>query len=61
MRWSFRRKSRAKGEPTVPSLAFPYYVDDSGLRTLADSLGIKLPLTRETGSERRVKAQAFRK
>jgi hypothetical protein len=58
MRWPFRRKSRAKGEPTVPSLAFPYYVDDAGLRTLADSLGIELPLTRESGSERRVKAEA---
>jgi len=58
MRWSLRRKSAAKGEPAVPSLAFPYYVDDAGLRTLADSLGIDLPLTRESGSERRVKVEA---
>ncbi len=42
----------------APSLAFPYYVDDVGLRTLADSLGIDLPLTRESGSERSVKLDA---
>ncbi|HEY2768225.1 MAG TPA: hypothetical protein VGI76_08200 [Solirubrobacteraceae bacterium] len=42
----------------MPSLAFPYYVDDAGLRTLADSLGIDLPLTRESGSGRRMKAEA---
>ncbi len=58
MRWPHRRKSAAKAEPTVPSLAFPYYVDDTGLRTLADSLGIHLPLTRESGSERSVKLEA---
>jgi hypothetical protein len=58
MRLPLPRKRRAEGQQTVPSLAFPYYVDDGGLRTLADSLGIDLPLTRESGSERRVKAEA---
>jgi hypothetical protein len=58
MRLSFRRKRKAKAGQTEPSLAFPYYVDDQGLRTLADSLGINLPLTRETGSERRIKGEA---
>jgi hypothetical protein len=58
MRWPLRRKSRAKGKQPDPILAFPYYVDDAGLRTLADSLGIDLPLTRERGSERRIKGEA---
>jgi hypothetical protein len=58
MRLPLRRKRRATVEQTVPSLAFPYYVDDDGLRTLADSLGIDLPLTRESGSGHRIKAEA---
>lgn len=58
MRLPLRRKRKAKAGQTEPSLAFPYYVDDQGLRTLADSLGISLPLTHETGSERRIKGEA---
>jgi hypothetical protein len=41
-----------------PTLAFPYYVDSGGLRLLADSLGIDVPVARETASARRVTLDA---
>lgn len=53
-----RIRRRRKGEPTPPSLAFPYYVDDRGLRWLADSLGIELPTVRGRKHDTRVGAQA---
>lgn len=52
MTWFSRRKNRSQAA-RESSLAYPYYVDAPGLRTLADSLGITLPVVRETSSERR--------
>jgi hypothetical protein len=49
----FGRKRRRPQRGAEPTLAYPYYVDAPGLRTLADSLSISLPLVRESSSERR--------
>lgn len=57
MRWR-RRPKQVRQEPDESTLAYPYYVDSGGLRTLADSLGIDVPLIRETGVDRRVSAGA---
>lgn len=50
-----RRQKHAVSEQASSSLAFPYYLDSPGLRTLADSLGIELPISRERTSERRLR------
>jgi hypothetical protein len=49
--WSWRRlgKRRRAGRPTV---AYPYYVDESGLRALATGLKIDLPLSRQVTRSR---------
>jgi hypothetical protein len=41
--WSWRKRRRGRGEP---SLAFAYYVDEPGLRSLAEGLKIQLPVSR---------------
>jgi hypothetical protein len=53
MAW-FRRSKQQPQEAGESSLAYPYYVDSAGLRVLADSLGIDLPLARQTGADSRV-------
>jgi hypothetical protein len=57
MRWSWRRKERIE-ESDKPLLAFPYYVDSPGLRTLADSLGIDLPFERQRRREKAFRLEA---
>jgi hypothetical protein len=58
--WRTRRKNR-KSEAVQASerevkqmLSFPYYVDQEGLRALAGSLGIELPLAREVTKARKL-------
>jgi hypothetical protein len=57
MRWPRRTKRRSQ-EADESTLAYPYYVDSAGLRTLADSLGIDVPLARDTGVDRKVSVSA---
>lgn len=52
MRWPKRRRGAVKQESHA--LAFPYYVDSDGLRSLANSLGIDLPLTYQKSSDTRM-------
>lgn len=58
MLWPQRKKNTANQASQVPPLAFPYYVDNTGIRGLADSLGIDLPTVRERSSEKRLTLRA---
>jgi hypothetical protein len=50
MRWRWRKQTSLHNQEA--SLAFPYYLDAPGLRHLADSLGIDLPLSQERSTGR---------
>ena len=54
MRWP-RRQVHAGSESPESPLEYHYYVDSQGLRALADSLGIELPVSRERSSEGRLR------
>jgi hypothetical protein len=51
-----RDRGTAYEVPKEDPLVFPYYVDRDGLRALANSLKIEIPLTREVTKSRRLSA-----
>jgi hypothetical protein len=50
---SSRRRRRGRVEPSV---AFAYYIDEAGLRSLAEGLRIKLPINRSVAHTRKFSA-----
>lgn len=53
---SLKRRIRRRARAGRPSLAYPYYLDEAGLRSLAVSLKIELPISRQVTRSMRISA-----
>ena len=51
--WSSRKRRRGRAEP---SLTFAYYIDEPGLRSLAEGLKVRLPVSRHVAQTRKLSA-----